>query len=157
MVVMPAMEPLNECEEFAWRSLSRIIVVAPRLLDDDLQRDAQMGLSEYTVLVHLSEAPDSMLRVAQLADLAYLSGSRVTRLVDQLAREGLVEKERSEHDRRGIEVRITKKGRARLKSAYPAHLSSVRSRIIDHLDPSKLAVFGRMLADVPLGEGLPDS
>jgi hypothetical protein len=33
----------------------------------------------------------------------------------------------------------------------------VRSRIIDHLDPSKLAVFGRMLADVPLGEGVPDS
>src|SRR5258705_72788 len=78
-------------------------------------------------------------------------------LVDQLAREGLVEKERSEHDRRGIEVRITKKGLARLKSAYPAHLSSVRSRIIDHLDPSKLAVFGRMLADVPLGQGSPDS
>jgi DNA-binding MarR family transcriptional regulator len=157
MAVMPAMEPLNECEEFAWRALSRVIVVAPRLLDDDLQRDAQIGLSEYTVLVHLSEAPDSMLRVAQLADLAYLSGSRVTRLVDQLAREGLVEKERSERDRRGIEVRITKRGLARLKSAYPAHLSSVRSRIIDHLDPSKLAVFGRMLAGVPLGEDLPDS
>src|SRR5579864_5545671 len=157
MAVMSAIEPLTECEEFAWRALSRVIVVAPRLLDEDLQRDAQMGLSEYTVLVHLSEAPDSMLRVAQLADLAYLSGSRVTRLVDQLALEGLVEKERSEHDRRGIEVRITEKGLARLKSAYPAHLTSVRSRIIDHLDPSKLAVFGRMLADVPLGEGLPDS
>jgi DNA-binding MarR family transcriptional regulator len=98
-----------------------------------------------------------MLRVAQLADLAYLSGSRVTRPVDQLALEGLVEKERSEHDRRGIEVRITEKGLARLKSAHPAHLSSVRSRIINHLDPSKLAVFGRMLADVPLDEGLPDS
>jgi DNA-binding MarR family transcriptional regulator len=157
MGVMPAIEPLNECEEFAWRSLSRVIVVAPRLLDDDLQRDAQMGLSEYTVLVHLSEARDSMLRVAQLADRAYLSGSRVTRLVDQLAREGLVEKERSEHDRRGTEVRITEKGLARLKGAYPAHLRSVRSRIVDHLDPSKLALFGRMLADVPLGDGLPDS
>ena len=80
-------------------ALTRVIVVAPRLLDEDLQHDAQMSLSEYTVLVHLSEAPDSMLRVAQLADLAYLSGSRMTRLVDQLARDGLVEKERSEHDR----------------------------------------------------------
>src|SRR5882757_10492968 len=122
MPVMPAIDPLTESEEFAWRSLSRLIVVAPRLLDEDLQRDAHMGLSEYTVLVHLSEAPNSMLRVAQLADLAYLSGSRVTRLVDQLALEGLVEKERSEHDRRGVEVRITDKGLARLKSAYPAHL-----------------------------------
>jgi DNA-binding MarR family transcriptional regulator len=81
----------------------------------------------------------------------------MTRLVDQLALEGLVEKERSEHDRRGIEVRITEKGLARLMSAYPAHLASVRSRVIDHLDPSKLAVFGRMLADVPLGEGMQDS
>ena len=108
-----------------------------------------MSLSEYTALVHLSEAPDSVLRVAQLADLSYLSGSRMTRLVDQLAIEGLVEKERSENDRRGIEVRITEKGLDRLTSAYPAHLRSVRSRIIDHLDPSNLASFGRMLAAVP--------
>src|SRR5216683_1629203 len=88
MAAMPAIEPLNESEELAWRALTRVIVVAPRLLDEDLQRDAQMSLSEYTVLVHLSEAPDSMLRVAQLADLAYLSGSRMMRLVDQLVREG---------------------------------------------------------------------
>jgi hypothetical protein len=44
-----------------------------------------------------------------------------------------------------------------LESAYPAHLSSVTSRIIDHLDPSKLEVFGRMLADVLLAEGSPDA
>jgi DNA-binding MarR family transcriptional regulator len=148
MTRMPDIEPLNQLEESAWRALTRVIVVAPRLLDEDLQRDAHMSLSEYTVLVHLSEAPNSMLRVAQLADLSYLSGSRMTRLVDQLAVEGLVEKERSEHDRRGIEVRITDKGLDRLKGAYPAHLRSVRSRIIDHLDPSNLAVFGRMLAAV---------
>src|ERR1700730_9757205 len=92
MAVMPAIEPLNESEEFAWRALTRVIVVAPRLLDEDLQRGAHMTLSEYTVLVHLSEAPDS-LRVAELAERAYLSGSRITRLVDKLALEGLVEKD----------------------------------------------------------------
>ena len=146
---MPAIEPLNEREELAWRALTRVLTVAPRLLDEDLQRDTQMGLSEYTILVHLSEAPDSMLRVAQLADLAYLSGSRVTRLVDKLALEGLVQKDRSESDRRGVEVRITRKGRDRLAGAYPAHLKSVRSRIIDHLDPAKLEIFGRMLAAIP--------
>ena len=66
--------------------------MAPRLLDEDLQRDAHMSLSEYTALVHLSEAPDSVLRVAQLADLSYLSGSRMTRLVDQLAIEDLLKR-----------------------------------------------------------------
>jgi DNA-binding MarR family transcriptional regulator len=154
---MTRYEPLNESEEFAWRALTRVIVVAPRLLDEDLQRGAHMTLSEYTVLVHLSEASDCTLRVAELAERAYLSGSRITRLVDKLALEGLVEKDRSEHDRRGIEVRITAEGLARLESAYPAHLSSVRSRIIDHLDPSKLDVFGRMLADVLRAEGSPDA
>src|SRR5258708_2996169 len=150
-------EPISQTEEFAWSALTRVIVVATRLLDEDLQRDAHMTLSEYTVLVHLSEAPDSTLRVAELAERAYLSGSRITRLVDKLALEGLVEKDRSEHDRRGIEVRITGEGIARFESPHPAHLSSVRSRILDHLDPSKLDVFGRMLADVLLAEGSPDA
>src|SRR5260370_40918213 len=107
MSVMPAIEPLNECEEFAWRSLSRVIIVTPRLLDDDLQRDAQMGLSEDTVLVHLSEAPDSILRAARLAGLAYLSGSRVTRLVDHLAPQGVGRKERTEDTRRDADAGIT--------------------------------------------------
>ena len=39
-----------------WRDVARLLSVASRLLDEDLQRGANISLSEYAVLVHLSEA-----------------------------------------------------------------------------------------------------
>src|ERR1700678_96560 len=72
--------PLDAVEEPAWRALARFFVVVPRLLDEDLQRGAHMSLSAYTILLHLSEAPERELRMTELANRAYLSGSRTTRL-----------------------------------------------------------------------------
>jgi len=152
---MSVVEPLNKSEEFAWRALTRFIVIAPRLLDDDLQRGAGISLSEYTVLMHLSETPEWRLRVIELASRAYLSGSRMTRLVDKLAADGLVKRCRATEDRRGIEVVLTPRGLSRLVEAYPTHLKSVRTRIIDHLDPSSLDLFGSVIAAVPLAEAEP--
>lgn len=142
------MKPLDVDEEPVWRDLARFFVVAPRLLDDDLQRGAGLSLSEYTVLMNLSEAPDSRLRISELAGRAYLSGSRMTRLVDQLASNGYVEKSRSSADRRGIDVTLTECGSYRLSSAYPTHLASVRRRIMDQIDRAALGDFGRAIAAV---------
>jgi len=38
----------------------------------------------------LSEAPDHRLRITELANRVYLSGSRTTRLADELAASGLI-------------------------------------------------------------------
>jgi DNA-binding MarR family transcriptional regulator len=134
--------PLNKDEELVWRDLARFFVVAPRLLDEDLQRNAGLSLSEYTVLMNLSEVPGSRLRITELANRAYLSGSRMTRLVDKMISEGLVEKCRSAGDGRGVEVTLTDRGLDRLAQAYPAHLLSVRERIMNHVDRKALQGFG---------------
>jgi hypothetical protein len=55
--------PLDAIEESTWRALARSLVVAPRLLDEDLQRDAHMSVSAYSILMHLSEAPRHTLQV----------------------------------------------------------------------------------------------
>ncbi|MEY9894474.1 DNA-binding MarR family transcriptional regulator [Catenulispora sp. MAP12-49] len=132
------LQPLDGVEEPAWRDLARFFVQAPRLLDEDLQRGANMSLSAYSALTHLSEAPDQLLRISELANRAYLSGSRTTRLVDELAADGLVVKRRSANDARGIEVILTAKGLETLRRAYPVHLRSVRSRVLDHMPRSTL-------------------
>jgi DNA-binding MarR family transcriptional regulator len=131
-------QPLDSIEEPAWRDMARFFVLAPRLLDEDLQRGANMSLSTYSALTHLSEAPDQVLRITELANRAYLSGSRTTRLVDELAADGLVVKRRSANDARGVEVILTAKGLGNLQRAYPVHLRSVRARVMDHLPPSTL-------------------
>src|ERR1700740_3469575 len=133
--------PLDAIEEPAWRALARFFVAAPRLLDEDLQRGAHISLSAYTVLLHLSEAPGWTLRMTELANRAYLSGSRTTRLVDELITDRLVFKERKAGERRGVDVALTEEGMAALQRAYPVHLRSVRSRVLDHVDRAALPNF----------------
>ena len=133
--------PLDAIEESAWRALARFFVAAPRLLDEDLQRGAHISLTAYSILLHLSEAPGRELRITELANRAYLSGSRTTRLVDELIADGLVRKERNAADGRGFDVTLTEEGMAALRRAYPVHLRSVRARVLDHVDRSALPCF----------------
>ena len=140
--------PLDATEESAWRALARFFVAAPRLLDEDLQRGAHMSLSAYSILLHLSEAPGRVLRMTELANRAYLSGSRTTRLVDELIADRLVAKERNAADGRGFDVTLTEEGLAALRRAYPVHLRSVRSRVLDHVDRSALPVFARAMTAI---------
>jgi DNA-binding MarR family transcriptional regulator len=142
------LKPLNALEEQAWRALARFFVVAPRLLDEDLQRCAHMSLSAYSILMQLSEAPGRTLRITELASRAYLSGSRTTRLVDELIADRLVTKERNACDARGFDVTLTDVGLATLHQAYAGHLRSVRSRVMDHIDPSALSCFATTVAAI---------
>jgi DNA-binding MarR family transcriptional regulator len=99
--------PLDAIEESTWRALARFFVAAPRLLDEDLPRGAHMSLSAYIILLHLSEAPGRELRITELANRAYRSGSRTTRLVDELIADQLVTKQRNAADGRGFDVTLT--------------------------------------------------
>lgn len=137
--------PLDAIEETTWRALARFFVAAPRLLDEDLQRGAHMSLSAYSILLQLSEAPGRALRITELANRAYLSGSRTTRLVDELIAEQLVTKARNPEDGRGFDVTLTDEGLAALQRAYPVHLRSVRSRVLDHVDRSALPCFSQAM------------
>ena len=101
---------LDPMEEAAWRDLARFFRIAPRLLDEDLQRGADISLTEYTTLMSLSEAPGRRLRMTELSNHVYLSGSRTTRLVNELAASGLIRKTRSTADARGIDVSLTATG-----------------------------------------------
>jgi DNA-binding MarR family transcriptional regulator len=141
-------QALDPMEEAAWRDLARFFRIAPRLLDEDLQRGADISLTEYTTLMSLSEAPGRRLRMTELSNHVYLSGSRTTRLVNELAASGLIRKTRSTTDARGIDVSLTATGLARLQAAYPVHLASVRDRVLSHVDRDALPFFGEVMAAI---------
>ncbi|MFJ1747293.1 MarR family winged helix-turn-helix transcriptional regulator [Streptomyces sp. NPDC088116] len=131
---MKAADPLTAQEDRLWRALMRVIVALPRSLDEDLLRSTGLTLTEYVVLMGLSEAENQELRMADLAAATALSASRITRVVDTLRSRGLVTKRRFEGDGRGSVATLTPDGLDRLKSAYPVHLASARKRVIDQLD-----------------------
>jgi DNA-binding MarR family transcriptional regulator len=98
---MTKVEPLSPAEEALWRAIMRIVQVLPRHLDSDLIHGAGVSASEYTTIMHLSEAPNRELRMSDLASATGLSPSRTTRLVDDLQSRSLVTKVASSTDARG--------------------------------------------------------
>ena len=139
-------EPLSPAEEALWRTTMWLLKVLPRHLETDLMRGAGVTSSEYTTLMCLSEAPNRELRMTDLANTTGVSGSRTTRLVDELASRGLVTKDASSSDGRGNVARLTPRGMAKLRSAWPVHLASVRARFFDHIAPEAVAQLATALA-----------
>jgi DNA-binding MarR family transcriptional regulator len=126
----------------------RIALTLPRQLHDDMVRAVGLTASEYTVIMNLSEAPNRQLRMADLASAAGLSASRTTRLVDDLQSHGLVVKRASSADGRSNLAELTSQGLNKLRSAWPAHVASVRGRVLDHIPPGTLAKTAQVLESV---------
>jgi DNA-binding MarR family transcriptional regulator len=137
--------PLNDDEDLVWRNLMQIVFTLTRTLGDDLQRSCGLSSTEYSVLMHLSEAPDGQLYMSDLASRTNLSPSRITRVIDDMARRDLVERRPGSLDARTTFAALTKSGLAILRRAWPHHLRSVRRRAFDHLTPEEIRLLGPML------------
>jgi DNA-binding MarR family transcriptional regulator len=140
--------PLNTHEERLWRALQRVLVALPRILEEDLLQQTGLSLTEYSVLMNLSEADGRQLRMADLAQATALSASRMSRVVASLHGRGLVLKQRCDGDGRGYVACLTDEGLARLEGAYPAHLSSARRRVLDQIAPAMTGPLGDFLTGV---------
>lgn len=136
---------MNATEEAFLRALGRVMMVLQRTIDADMMRGAQLPLSEYSALMHLSEAPDRRMRMSELATASLVSLSGMTRIVARLEGEGLVERVRCDEDARGLHAVLTDAGLARLRQAWPTHLASVRRHILDHLDGADPAALTSVL------------
>ncbi len=92
------------------RALGRLMLVLPRALDADLERDQRMSLSEYSALRHLSEAPHQRMRMSELAAACDMSLSGMTRLAGKLESLGFLDRVRCERDARGLDAVLTEAG-----------------------------------------------
>jgi DNA-binding MarR family transcriptional regulator len=147
-------ETLDELELGAWRGLLRTHAALSRQLDAELAAQHGLGLSTYEVLLFLADSPGGHMRMAELADSVLLSRSGLTRLVDRLVRDDLVERKTCPGDARGMNAAITAKGRERFAAARRTHLDGVRRRFLDHLSNDEMqalaGIWSRMGQDTPL-------
>lgn len=133
--------PLDADEMAAWHALIRSHARVVRRLEAELDAEHQLSLPGYEVLAHLSEAPGERLRMSDLAGHAVLTPSGLTRLIDKLARDGLVRRDKCAADARVVYAVLTPVGRRRLVEAYPTHLRGVREHYLDRLSaPQQAAV-----------------
>ena len=129
-----------------WAAFLRAHARVVRELERELQAEQRMALTDYDVLIQLAAAQDRRLRMSELADRLILSRSGVTRLVDRLEADGLVERVTCDTDRRGQWAALTDAGLTRLRSATPTHLRGVGEHFLDRLSADELASMSAMLA-----------
>ncbi len=143
-------QPLTARELDAWRSYIETTADLSSALEADLN-ETGLTLGDYQVLVFLSEADDRAMRMCDLAANLQLSPSGLTRRLDGLVRNGYVDRLPSSVDRRVMLAVITEAGAAKLAGAYPVHLASVRTHIIDRLEPADVDSFGRIFTTIQAG------
>ena len=103
-------------------------------LDRELREQHQLSLPEYEILVRLSEAEDSRMRMAVLADSVSHSRIRVTHTVNRMERAGLVVRDACVSDGRGVEAVLTDQGGRALEEAALTHVAGVRRLLVDLAD-----------------------
>ncbi len=138
--ISTATRPLDETELRAWRGLLRTHALLVKRLDAELESAHGLPLTSYEVLLHLARAEGCKMRMCDVAESVLLSRSGLTRLVDRLERDGLVERVSCADDARGAYARLTPAGRAKLEAASGTHLDGVREHFLSHFSPSELRV-----------------
>ncbi|SDS19040.1 MarR family winged helix-turn-helix transcriptional regulator [Agrococcus carbonis] len=147
----------------AWRAYFE----GSRLLENELERRMKascgIDLGDYNVLLVLSEAESSRMRMGDLARALAFAPGRLTYRVAALEREGLVAREPSTADGRGTDAVLTDAGRSRLRRTRPVHARHIDELFLAGLDAAQVemldAVFGplraRMLDRADDGAGEP--
>jgi DNA-binding MarR family transcriptional regulator len=135
-------ERLDERELRAWRGMLRVHATLTKALDAELDAEHGLPLSSYEVLMHLHDAEGQQMRMSDLAETVILSRSGLTRLVDRLERDGLIERRSCASDARGSFATLTPPGARKLQAARATHLAGVRSLFLGHFSEEQLDLLG---------------
>ena len=120
-----------------------------RELSVELEREHGLTINDYEVLLHLSRAPERMMRRVDLAQSVILTASGITRLLDGLERAGFVCKVRCETDGRVSYAHLTDAGLEQLRAAARTHLAGVRRLYLDRFDEDERAAIAELLGRLP--------
>ena len=125
----------------AWTALARCYTTFARAMGS---RISEYGLTtpQFGVLEALHHLGN--LSLGELAEKLLVSGGNITYVMDRLEERGLVERVRSEEDRRIVLAQLTPEGRDLVAEVFPDHTAYVRE-LMDALDPAEEEELRRLL------------
>jgi DNA-binding MarR family transcriptional regulator len=134
-----------------WRAFLTAHARVSRRLDEELRAEHDLSLAEYDALLNIARTPGRRIRMGQLAEGVILSKSGVTRLIDRLVADGLVERGACRDDARGAEAILTEAGLGRLRAASRTHLRGIREHFLAMVTDGDLLVIERSMSSVACG------
>ena len=135
--------------ETAVQAWAKLIRAQQRLLDgveDDLKRADLPPLVWYDVLLELRRDPEGRLRHRDLHKRMLLAKYNLSRLLDRMAGEGVLEREPVPDDARGEYLRITSAGRDLQRRMWPVYERAIQQRFAAHLSAADVDHLTRILA-----------
>lgn len=133
---------LTNEQQAHWRSWITASTVLREQLSRELQDLHGLTITDYEILVRLSESEAKSIRMSDLASLTLLSRSRLSHQIDRMETAGLVSREVSPDDRRGQLAVLTSAGMKSLVAAAPDHVAAVRKHFVDVLTDSEYQALG---------------
>ena len=131
-----------------WRSFLLAHARISRRLDEELRAEHDVSFAEYDALLTIAQAPGRRVRMGSLAEQVLLSKSGVTRLVDRLVNDGLVERSACSTDARGAEAVLTDRGLTRLRAASRTHLRGISEHFLAVVETDDLESLDRAMTAV---------
>ena len=131
-----------------WRAFLLAHARVSRRLDEELRAEHDLSFAEYDALLTIAQAPERRIRMGQLAEEVLLSKSGVTRLIDRLVNDGLVERSACLADARGAEAVLTERGLDRLRAASRTHLRGISEHFLAVMDATSLETLERSMTAV---------
>jgi DNA-binding MarR family transcriptional regulator len=131
-----------------WRAFLLAHARVARRLDEELRAEHDLSFAEYDALLTIAQATDRRIRMGQLAEGVLLSKSGVTRLIDRLVGDGLVERSACLADARGAEAVLTERGLGRLRAASRTHLRGISEHFLAVVETSDLDGLERAMTAV---------
>jgi DNA-binding MarR family transcriptional regulator len=144
---------MQDTDTAAWAALLRVHAALVPALDSELQAAHGLPLSWYDVLLELNAAPERRLTMGELGEVAVVSRSRVSRVVDELVRAGLVSRETNPADGRSAYAVITEAGRRRLRAAAPTYLGGIQRLFTSKLTGREAQTIAHALGKVVSSAG----
>lgn len=131
----------------AWGAFLRAHADLVHRMDRSLRHDAGVSLREYDALFQIDGAGGSCT-MKELEGRVLISQSALSRLVSRLADDGLVERSTNAGDRRGVDLRLSRRGRSELRKARAVQSALVGELFVDRMSLSEtrtvLAVMRRL-------------
>ena len=136
----------------AWALFVRAHRVLVSRLEGELQEEVGIRLSWLEVLTNIANQPEGRLRANDLATMVLFDKARLSRVMDRLSGAGLLRRQRSARDRRGVYAVITPEGRALAEQGQRVFVRSFREHFLSHVSDEDLTVFQRVLAQLAEGQ-----
>jgi DNA-binding MarR family transcriptional regulator len=145
---MPETRWLDAEEQQTWRAYIWTSHLLWEALERQLQRDSGIPHAYYIMLVCLSESPDRMMSMTQLASVTQFSASRLSHAMSRLEEKGWVRRIKHDEDRRTTMAQLTGEGFSALAKAAPGHVEEVRRLLFDPLSRGQMRQFHDILATI---------